>query len=80
MRQVVLVEMTRTHFCPVVQSSWNVYRNPRCAVRGHIIPLYFLFKTKIRGLLSLLLSLVVVFQATLYNSTRTKHPVFRHHL
>ena len=48
MRQVVLVEMTRTHFCSVVQSSWNVYRNPRCAVRGHIIPPYFLSKTKIR--------------------------------
>ena len=48
MRQVVLVEMTRTHFCPVVQSSWNVYRNSRCAVRGHIIPPHFLSKTKIR--------------------------------
>ena len=48
MRQVVLVEMTRTHFCPVVQSSWNVYRNPRCAVRGRIIPPYCLSKTKIR--------------------------------
>ena len=48
MRQVVLVEMTRTHFCPVVQSSWTVYRNLSCAVRGHIIPPYFLSKTKIR--------------------------------
>ena len=48
MRQVILVEMTRTYFCQVVQSSWNVYRNPRCAVRVHIIPPYFLPKTKLR--------------------------------
>ena len=72
------------------RSTFGRRRSPCVSCRSLVMPRrvceatlsHPIFCPKLRygGLLSLLLALVVVFQATLYNSTRTKHPVLRYHL